>query len=500
MMTYPTTLASQPVTRRTRGRWQSSPNVWACWALLAIMIGTAPVSAASPWLADDPANQDWHVSQEPHEAVFVGSGDRGAPRIVLQKSSLADKPLVLRITCDAPQCVIESGGSSVTFSVTPGAMVRVTLDGNAQRPRLKIDGRTPTPLQGQWIGLMLRNEDPRLSLQLVNATYATLRLGSSQAVTRVKAGTDQDHPRDMPEGITVIEQRPPPTPSPSKEVVTTQGIPHGAPLWAPSIKAGVDFTNAYFYRGLGQEDNDIVIQPWADVGINVIQENLWPWLDGVDLQVGVRSSHHFGPTGERPNGDREKFYELDFKGGVMARLFEKWAVGLYYLNRIGVNDRLGDVHQIEWLVTFDDRDPNFDFQFSPHALLVFEVEGKSDTGFDSGIYLELGIRPEFELLRVGPHRPLTLAIPATLGLSIADYYQDLSGEDDIFGYFQIGAELGFPLLIARGETAGRRWVVKALAGVDLLFLGNNTQNISEFRGTGGESVEVIGKVGINMEY
>ena len=156
-------------------------------------------------------------------------------------------------------------------------------------------------------------------------------------------------------------------------------------------------------------------------------------------------------------------------------------------------------------LAYDDHDPAFDFQLSPYILIILEVEGETDAGnrtrqgdFGLGRMIELGIRPEFELFHFA-NRPVTLAVPMRIGLSIDDYFEDPQGNDDVFGFVDVGFEASYPVFVARSD-GDRRFAVNVLCGLDLLFLGNNAQHISRFNGTGGESVELIGKLAFTMDY
>jgi hypothetical protein len=236
----------------------------------------------------------------------------------------------------------------------------------------------------------------------------------------------------------------------------------------------------------------------------MLQGDIVPWLDGVDLEVSARSSHHFGDTGNNPFTGREKFYELDFRGGAVAHIFERWSVGMAYTFRVAINKIVRDVQQLEFRIEFDDRDPAYGFQLSPYALIIVEVEGETDAGnlghhvFAVGRLLELGIEPEFEVLRIA-NRPLTVSVPVKIGLSLADYFERADGQDETFGYVDLGVEASYPVLVARSD-ADRRFLVYFRFAINALFLGQNAQEVGEDNGTGGNPVELIGKFAVTMDY
>ena len=86
-----------------------------------------------------------------------------------------------------------------------------------------------------------------------------------------------------------------------------------APAWAQTaaaapapppknwtFTAGVDFPTAYVFRGIMQEKEGFIAQPFVDLGVSL--------GSGVSLNVGNWDSLHSGPTGT--------FYEADYYGAL----------------------------------------------------------------------------------------------------------------------------------------------------------------------------------------
>ncbi len=107
---------------------------------------------------------------------------------------------------------------------------------------------------------------------------------------------------------------------------------------------------------------------------------------------------------------------------------------------------------------------------------------------DAGIYLELGIAPGFTC-DIGK-TPVTLTLPASVGLSLSDYYEDAGGDDDTFGFAQVGAKASIPL----GEP-GRLGAWTLNVGVSDLLLGDHTEGYN-----GGDATEVIGTIGLQVNF
>ena len=95
------------------------------------------------------------------------------------------------------------------------------------------------------------------------------------------------------------------------------------------------------------------------------------------------------------------------------------------------------------------------------------------------------------MCRGPPHDkyPLTLAVPAKLGLSLNDYYEGVSGSDS-FGYFDLGGILSVPLAFMNGKTT---WEIHG--GVDILWLGSNMKALN-----GDDGVKAIGTIGFSMIF
>lgn len=86
--------------------------------------------------------------------------------------------------------------------------------------------------------------------------------------------------------------------------------------------------------------------------------------------------------------------------------------------------------------------------------------------------------------------PVTLTFPASVGLSLSDYYQDGSGRDDTFGFAQVGARASVPL-----GNPGRFGAWTISAGVSALYLGDHTKALND-----GDDTEVIGSIGLQWNF
>ncbi|MCC7203521.1 MAG: hypothetical protein IT441_00445 [Phycisphaeraceae bacterium] len=483
---------------------------------------------------------DWYVTEQTSEAVFVGQAGV-TPKLVIPKSDVLDKSLGLELDTDAKQLVLRSGPEELTMDLGAGQPGELEMVGSRQRPRLALNGLEAGPARGRWIRLLILEPTPTIELSLPGASYANLRwrqpapslAQAAQTVAPAPVITieppivtaPQSPPLDDQEPVSETVVAPAATQPadaqeadeprhsavPSVHHYPTPGEPPSelepADHWRFLFHATSQFDTAYFYRGIGQE-NEGLVQLGAEIRVRPYEDRMSDVFNKLDAVIKLRSFHTFGPTANTPGGGNEKFYELDFDGGVEFTGFERLLLGVYQTNRIGVNQQLADVHAFEAKLAFDDSTPAFPFSLQPYALLTIEYQGDSDggnpnsnaPGFGQGIYLELGVRPEFELLRIESFkRPITLAVPVRVGLSLSDYFEDPAGQDQFFGYGQIGLELSIPLLTM--STPGDQMVLLDLTtGGSVLFLGSPLQRLSLANGTGDSPVVVIGSVGLEFTY
>jgi len=276
----------------------------------------------------------------------------------------------------------------------------------------------------------------------------------------------------------------------------------GPNLGRISFSVGNDFVTQYYFRGLAQENQGFITQPWAEVGVNLYEGAEGDFFNSLDFNIGVWNSIHTGPSGEDLAGDPH--YELDFYTGASVTFAEDWTVGLTYTAYTSPNDVFTTTQEVAVGVEFDDSGLyagiglGEDFGLAPHVLVAFETEGGADAGTQLGMYLELGIEPSFEIFKLGEDYPVTLSVPVTLGFSLDGDYYESTTDDDFFGYLDVGADFGIPLAFIPSDYGS--WTLTA--GVHFLVLGDSAQDIAErdFAVDGDADFEIYGKLGISMEY
>lgn len=281
----------------------------------------------------------------------------------------------------------------------------------------------------------------------------------------------------MPAAATSAPDAPASTPDPAPAPAETVGSDI-------SVQLNLDFTNAYFYRGIRQQDKGLIVQPAARITTRLVDDAELK-LDGF---IGTWNS--FGPNaGTQSGGLIEDWYESDLYGGFTLT-HGRLSLTASYTFLTSPSDAFQTVEELGFTLALDDSEWIKAWALKPYATLAVETGSNGSDGpdLDNGTYLEFGIAPGFSF-DVGK-TPVTLTFPASAGLSLSDYYQDAGGSADTFGFAQVGAKGSIPL----GEP-GRFGAWTLNAGVSVLYLGDHTKAFNN-----GDDTEVIGTIGLQWNF
>ncbi|MCA9279823.1 MAG: hypothetical protein H6815_09580 [Phycisphaeraceae bacterium] len=256
-----------------------------------------------------------------------------------------------------------------------------------------------------------------------------------------------------------------------------------------SFSAGFDVVSQYYFRGIIQEDQGFIFQPWGELGITLYE------YDDVSFGVstGMWNSFH-GDTSTSGTVDdtTEHWYESDLYFGANLD-YGKLSFGITHLFYTSPSNAFGTVSETDVSVSYDDSGMWSciceDFALSPSITLAFESGDNAADGGDTGTYFEFGIEPSFPL-ESSCFDNLTLSFPAALGLSVSDYYEDTSGSDETFGFLQVGTSLSLSLPV-RNEYG----IWSLTGGVHVLMLGDATKEMNN-----GDGTEFVASIGIGLEY
>ncbi len=235
---------------------------------------------------------------------------------------------------------------------------------------------------------------------------------------------------------------------------------------------GSDFTSAYFFRGIQQENQGAIGEPYLELAMPVYEGE--GTVRSLDLTLGQWNSLHDGPTGS--GGPQSMWYENDLYVGLTAHMDERWSAGAVYTAYYSPNGRFGTVQEIAFALDYDDRDQlGTSFPaLQPSLLVAFETSGQADATGKSGTYAELGVAPSWSLGSVG-ELEVSLTVPVKVGLSLGHYYQSPTAGDSTLGYVDVGAVVGAPLSFLPGRMGP--WA--GTLGLHALFLGDSNKELNQ---------------------
>ena len=247
-----------------------------------------------------------------------------------------------------------------------------------------------------------------------------------------------------------------------------------------SLGAGIDVATDYYFRGIIQETDGFIAQPYLEGSLTLFEGD--EGLNSVSVNAGTWSSLHSGPSGsDGAPGDPQLWYETDFYASLGFGFADAWSADVTYTAYMSPNQSFGTVKEVSFGLSYDDG------LLGPYATLAVEADGQADGGLNEGTYLELGVEPGLAI----PNSEVGLAFPIALGLSLSDYYEGASG-DETFGFFNVGAIVSVPIAGIPAEYGS--WEISG--GVNILFFGDALKSING----SDDDVVAIGVFGISLGY
>src|SRR5262245_61444791 len=159
-------------------------------------------------------------------------------------------------------------------------------------------------------------------------------------------------------------------------VASVVGVPRGADAQAAdpntgalTLTGGVDVLNAYYFRGIPQDDTGVITWPYADLGFTLYAGS--GALKTLTANVGLWNSLHTGEAGTR--GPTAKlWYESDFYASVGAGVGGGVGVSATYTAYTSPNGLFATVKEVSVKATIDDTGALGRFAARPYALLAVE--------------------------------------------------------------------------------------------------------------------------------
>ena len=256
---------------------------------------------------------------------------------------------------------------------------------------------------------------------------------------------------------------------------------------------GFDVSHAYFFRGIRQERDGIVFQPYGDLQWALWRDDDTSGINSVDFKLGLWNSLHSGPTGSDSGADTVRaWYESDFFAAFLMGFGDTWAADLTYTSYMSPNGTFNSIQEISFGLSKDDSALLGRFSLVPRVRLAIEIDGNRDGGRagSEGVYLEVGLEPTFGL---EPGGNVGISFPMIFGFSMSDYYQGTFEDVEVssgFGFFDIGADLTFPMPMPAGYGD---W--ELTGGFHVLSLGEFNKLVND-----GDGVQVLAMFGLSTSY
>jgi hypothetical protein len=200
-----------------------------------------------------------------------------------------------------------------------------------------------------------------------------------------------------------------------------------------------DFTNAYFFRGILNERDDFIFQPWAELYLNLYSSETGPIRD-LTIGFGVWNSVHENKT--LATRSPKELYETDWYPLVTVGFPAGITYSTYYYFYTSPNGAWNTVQEWNHKIAWDDSEVLGRFSLSPYVNVAIET-ARTSLGNNKGVGVQVGVEPtlyEFE----NESYPLALTFPVEVGMSADDYYEN-GGDDDAFGYVNAGITASLPL-------------------------------------------------------
>lgn len=227
---------------------------------------------------------------------------------------------------------------------------------------------------------------------------------------------------------------------------------------------GVDFTTNYISRGVPQENQGVIAQPYSDLyfriyegsgALSKVTANLSTWSS-----IHTHRSPFAGPT-------TREWYEFDYMAGLTFQ-FGKLSVTPSFLALLSPNGSFGDNYNFNLALSYDDSEALGAYALHPHVTFLHEIQGKAGTGTSRGQYYEIGIAPSYAT------GALTLSLPITAGFGSSGFYgSPIGGGDDNFGFLSVAIAGEYALGFVP-ECLGA-WALKANVTYYHLGLNDNSR-------------------------
>lgn len=246
-----------------------------------------------------------------------------------------------------------------------------------------------------------------------------------------------------------------------------------------TLTGGFEVLNAYLFRGIPQDDTEVIMWPYGDLGIALHSGD--GLFKSIGVNVGIWNSLHTGLAGL--DGPGKLWYESDFYSTFAVGFGKGTSLGVTYTAYTSPNQSFNTVRELSFKFALDDSRSLGRMASRPYVIVARELDGQADGGAEEGTYLELGASPGKSFGR------LMVNVPLRAGFSLGDYYEGVAG-DERFGFFSVAGMVTVPL----SSTPTRVGTWNIHGGVEYVRLGDRNAEIL------GNTSKVIGSIGIGLSY
>jgi hypothetical protein len=237
-----------------------------------------------------------------------------------------------------------------------------------------------------------------------------------------------------------------------------------------------DFTNAYFFRGIRQERQGFIAQPWGELYYSLFKSEDGP-IRNITVGAGVWNSFHSEETGHTQHP--RSLYETDWYPLVSIGLPENLTLTTIYYFYTSPNDAFRSAQELNFKLAWDDSEALGKFALAPWINLAIETH-RTSFGPNKGEGLQMGVAPTLYTIPIENY-PITLTLPLELGLALHNYYEHADGHESAFGYFSAAGSASVPLAFVP-KGFGSWSLTSTIKGY---FLSNTLKNANGRQSTSG---------------
>jgi hypothetical protein len=247
-----------------------------------------------------------------------------------------------------------------------------------------------------------------------------------------------------------------------------------------------DFTNAYIFRGIMQERDGFIMQPWGELYLSAYQAEegfLRDFTVGLGVWNSVQSEKTLAEHSPRI------LYETDLYPLLSFTFPYGLSLTTTYYWYTSPNGGFKTAQELDLKFAWDDSEALGRYSLQPWVNLAIETH-RSALGDAEGEGVQLGVAPTLYTFD-HPTYPISITIPLEVGLSIDDYYERDNGDNSPFGYFSWGLAMSVPLAFVPARYGTWSFL---LSGKGFYF-GNTLQQVNH-----GDSLWPLGVASLSLEF